>query len=247
MFDPNTIWSPPPSELRLTASEIHIWKASLLLPDAEYVRLKAFLCEDEIARSEKYLFPHLRDHFIAGRGMLRVLLGLYLDYPPEDLNFGYNDWGKPTLHAASGQDTIQFNLSHSNGVVLFAFQKMEPVGIDVQHLDDAINLLQTGAIVFSPDEMEVLKNLPPENLRTVFYQFWTRKEAYIKGLGKGFSAPLNQIDVRQAPEKPVLHNEHGLPETSDWFVHDFIPCPGYAAAVATKGKDWQFLFYNFEP
>ncbi len=246
MFDLQPTWSTPPSELRLTASEIHVWKASLLLPDAEYVRLKAFLCEDEIARSEKYLFPHLRDHFIAGRGMLRVLLGRYLDCPPEDLNFGFNDWGKPTLHAASGQDTVHFNLSHSNGVVLFAFQKKEPVGIDVQHLDDAINLLQAGALVFSPDEMEILNNLPPENLQTVFYQFWTRKEAYIKALGKGFSAPLTQIDVRQAPENPVLHYEHGLPETTNWFVHDFIPCPGYAAAVATKGRDGQFSFYNFE-
>lgn len=246
MFEPEPTWSTPPSELRLTASEIHVWKASLQLPAPMLERLKTLLPEDEIARSDKYLFPHLRDHFIAGRGMLRILLARYLNCPPEGLRFGYNAWGKPTLQDASGQEIVQFNLSHSNGVVLFAFQKKEPVGIDVQHLDDAINFLQTGALVFSPDEMEVLNNLPPENLRTVFYQFWTRKEAYIKALGKGFSAPLNQIDVRQAPEKPVLHNEHGLLETTDWFVRDFIPCPGYAAAVATKGTDWQFSFYNFE-
>jgi len=243
MIDIKPTWSSPPYGLLLQPSEVHIWKAPLLLPHAQYERLKTFLSENELARSEQYLFAHLRDHFIASRGILRDLLGRYLNCPPESIRFEYNAFGKPSV---AGQNSLHFNLSHSNGVALLAFQKKQPLGIDVQHLDDAINLLQTGALVFSPREMEVLQGLSPENLRTVFYQFWTRKEAYIKALGKGFSAPLNQIDVHQAPERPVLNNENGLPETTDWFVRDFIPCPGYAAALATKGKDWQFSFYNFE-
>ena len=101
-------------------------------------------------------------------------------------------------------------------------------------------------LVFSPDEMEVLQNLPTENLRTVFYQFWTRKEAYIKALGKGFSAPLNSNRRTPGARKTGVAQRTRLTRTSDWFVRDLYPCPGYAAAVATKGTDRQFLFYNFE-
>ena len=248
MPDLHPSWPAPSSGLLLPASEIHIWQALLDMPTDLLAHLKKSLSADEVARAERFQFQQHREHFIVARGILRDILSRYLHCTPDTIRFSYNSFGKPAIQVFPQEDTIAFNLSHSNGVALYVFQRGGDIGIDVERLDKPIDLLQAGALVFSPAEMLALRALSPALQRTVFFQYWTRKESFIKALGKGFSLPLHLIDVSQASLEPVLQADY--PEApfgrTDWYVWDFIPRSRYAAAVAAKGKDWQFSFYQYE-
>src|SRR5438105_4251124 len=72
----------------------------------------------------------LRDRFIAGRGLLRALLGRYLRLDSASLRFRYGPHGKPALEG----DAIRFNLSHSHGLSLFAFTRAAEIGIDLERI-----------------------------------------------------------------------------------------------------------------
>jgi len=90
---------------------------------------------------------------------------------------------------------------------------------------------------FSPAEAAALQQVPPEERRAAFYQCWVRKEAVIKGLGHGFSLPLNQFDVTVSPhEPPRLLDIRGNPSSaSAWNLSDVAVPIGYAAALAVQG------------
>ncbi len=72
-------------------------------------------------RAERFYFEKDRKRFFVGRGILRSILEKYLDIAPSRLQFFYGDNGKPAVADTGRQETIRFNLSHSNGRALFAF------------------------------------------------------------------------------------------------------------------------------
>jgi 4'-phosphopantetheinyl transferase len=77
--------------------------------------------------------------------------------------------------------------------------------------------------------------LPPAARPAAFFRIWTRKEAYVKGIGKGLSMPLTAVDVRESPI--AVRRAGGAPQPA-WVCRDLDVAPGYAAAVAAEGDDW---------
>src|SRR5438128_1553001 len=108
-------WCFPPQTLVLRNNEIHVWRAVLGLNPSSFQRLRQTLTTDEHERAERFHFQKDREHFIAARGLLRIILGRYLDIEPSQLRFRYNPYGKPVLSEESGGDGLRFNLSHSHG------------------------------------------------------------------------------------------------------------------------------------
>src|SRR5436190_3484493 len=112
-----TDWQPAGSDLRLGPAEVHVWRAGLVVDEAELERLAAFLSPDEHERARRFRLPELRRRFVATRGILRELLGHYLQSPPAHFRFQQNEHGKPFLAAAHSAD-LRFNVSHSRELAL---------------------------------------------------------------------------------------------------------------------------------
>jgi 4'-phosphopantetheinyl transferase len=70
--------------------------------------------------------------------------------------------------------------------------------------------------------------------RLAFYNGWTRKEAYLKGIGTGLQTKLNQIEVSLIPgEPPKLIQQTDEPEEAhSWSLADIMIDKSYVAAVA---------------
>jgi 4'-phosphopantetheinyl transferase len=216
------------------------WLFDVDLPAAEIAALYPLLDREERARSMRYRFPVDRDRFIARRGRLRRLLGNYLGEAAQSIVFRHNDFGKPLI---LGDDGLQFSLSHSHGVVLCAIAWDCAVGCDLEWQDEDLASPETADRLFSLRERAALHRLAPGQWREGFYNCWTRKEAFVKALGRGLSHPLDSFDVSVAPGEPAaLLSAHGR-----WSLHGFSPRPGFQAAVVVEGRDQPIRFRGVIP
>jgi len=231
-------WLTPPAKLDLGESEVHVWRASLEAGPEHYQRLEHVLSTEERAQAARFHFQRDRNHYIAGRGLLRRILAGYLGLDPAQLKFSVNAFGKPALSAWPGQPSLQFNLSHSHGLALFGVARHLQNGIDIEFIRPDFATEDIAKRFFSPREVATLLQLPAEARTEAFFNCWTRKEAFIKARGEGLSIPLNSFDVALAPgDAPaLLHSAHDPEAPSRWSIQALHPGPGYAGALAVEGK-----------
>jgi 4'-phosphopantetheinyl transferase len=246
MIYPFPAWCLPAETPVLGNDEVHVWRAALEQPASRVRRLFHTLSAGEQTRADRFFFKRDRDHFIVARGVLRILLGRYLDRDPGRLRFCYSSHGKPALARECGRDGLRFNLSHSHGLALFAIAWGRILGIDLERIRPDMANDQIAEQFFSPREIAMLRALPKNMETEAFFTCWTRKEAYIKARGEGLSLPLDEFDVSLAPGKPAeLLGTRGHPnEVSRWSLQELVPGPGYVAALAVEGpvgqlKCWQ--------
>jgi 4'-phosphopantetheinyl transferase len=144
------------------------------------------------------------------------------------------------LFSESDLDTIQFNLSHSHGTALYAVSRGREVGVDLEFIRCDLEAEQIAERFFSHSENETLRALPLSLRTYAFFLCWTRKEAYIKARGEGLSLPLDQFDVSLIPGEPaaLLSTRSYSDEALSWSLRNLSPASGYAAALATKARDW---------
>lgn len=234
-------WGLPPPRPALPGDEVHVWGARLDAPPAVVRRLLLTLAPDERGRAGRFHFKRDGDRFVVARGLLRAVLGGYLNVGPEALRFEYGARGKPSLAAEHDADGLRFNLSHSGGVALFAVARGREVGVDVERVSPRVECENIAGRFFSPREVAGLLALPPPRREAAFFDCWTRKEAYIKARGEGLSLPLDAFDVSLAPGEPaaLLANRLDPAEVSRWSLRGLAPWPGFAAAVAAEGRGWR--------
>ena len=234
-------WPPGPVDLTLSVGEAHVWCAWLDLSSSWRNSLRQLLSRDELERAERFRFERDRGRFVVRRGLLRSLLGRYLGVEPTDIDFVYNNYGKPALGSSFERHALHFNISHSNELAMFAFTWGMDVGVDVEYEQRDIEYEQLAERYFSPYERTMIQSLPPESKREAFYLCWTRKEAYIKAHGEGLSLPLDQFDVSVTPGEPacLLATRGGLEEAGSWTLRHLAPAKDYLGALAVRGHGWR--------
>lgn len=219
------------------ADEIQVWSAELPKIDGAATGDWATLNPEEQARADRFRFPGDRDFFVQCRSWLRQVLATYLEQPPDRIRLAYGESGKPRL-AEPGPLDLRFNLSHSGTRAVLAVTRGREVGIDIEALrpiEDAI-----AERFFAPGEVAVLRSLPVTEREAAFFRCWTRKEAFIKALGDGFSRALDSFEVAFRPgAEPAILSVDGDPaEGARWKVADLAPGLGFAGALASPTRDW---------
>ena len=217
----------------LLPGHVHLWRYSLDRSPAELDHWTAELSEDERNRAARFVFPELRQRFTAGRGLLRTILSGYLDIPPAEIQFSYNGYGKPDLCGLAAGIGLNFNLSHSAGLAVLGVCLGRRIGVDVEAIRDNVKCEELAERFFSRREVADLFSLPSAERREAFFRCWTRKEAYIKAVGRGLSLPLESFDVSLQPSQPaqLLAVRDDPAETDPWEVASLTPAVGYAAAL----------------
>jgi len=233
-------WFEPPEALSLATGEVHVWRLALDQPESVLARFRETLEAHELERAGRFYFDKHRNHFIVGRGGLRHVLARYVDVKPEEFRFSYGPYGKPELVG----ERLRFNVSHSHGVALFAVAADRELGVDVEHIRADFATQDIARRFFSRREVAAFDALGKEEQVTAFFRCWTRKEAYIKAIGRGMSERLDAFDVTLAPgEAAVLLRAEGQ-DVSRWSMFDIEVGAGYAGALLveapiSKIKLWQ--------
>ncbi|MFQ5654391.1 MAG: 4'-phosphopantetheinyl transferase family protein [Planctomycetota bacterium] len=226
-------WREPPAALSLAIGDLHVWRASLDLPDRSTARLASHLTPGEREGAERAISPTLRTRRVASRGILRALLGRYLERDPGDVELAIGEHGRPRLAAGPAEGPISFNLSHSGGLALYAFARERTVGIDIENVRPTVDHQGVAARSFSAAERAVLSALPEDERLAAFFRCWTRKEAYLKAKGGGISLRLDGFDVSLAPGEPPALLASRLEQEGPcrWRLIDIDAGPGCVAAV----------------
>lgn len=235
-------WRRPPINLALARDEVHVWRAPLDLPVPP--GFDRILSEAELQRARRFRFERDYWHFIVAHGLLRVILSRYVNIEPSRLCFCSNLYGKPALVASSGQAALRFNLSHSDGLALYAIARDREVGIDLERIQTDFAFEQIGEQFLSPREAAELDALPACLRREALYTWWTRKEAFVKARGQGLSLPLDQFSVSLAPSQPARLYTHEPCQALHWSLQDIMPGFGYVATLAVEGPSWHLQCWD---
>ena len=206
------------ASLELMTEEVQVWVASLDVSDDRYNALARLLPSEEKERAAS-LTPVAARRFVVGRGILRTLLSGFTGTAAEKLRFTYGNSGKPVL---VGHDGVQFNISHSADLGLFAFAPDRPVGVDVENERPVRRLLDVAQRFMSEDELRSLVDTAPEERNAAFLRSWVVREARLKAEGKGVWSGSDNLN-------PHTNLTHRL----------FTPRPYFIAAVAAPDSDWR--------
>lgn len=234
----SSLFALPPSDLALSSDEIHIWLADLDQSESQLHKLIQTLSVEERMRAEKYLFERDRKKYLLRRGILRTLLGSYLNVEPGRLQFQYGKYGKPVLADTFGKEMLHFNLSHSDELALFAFARHREIGVDIEHIGEISEMELIAERFFSRRENDSIRSLPEEQKKESFIKGWTCKEAFIKAVGDGLSRALDKFEVSMVPGEPakLLSVEDDSREASRWSLQYLQPAPDYVGAFAVKSR-----------
>jgi 4'-phosphopantetheinyl transferase len=219
-------------EWKQLGDEIHVWHAALDRAETILGKLESTLSLEEKARADRFHFVNDRNRFVVARGLLRELLGNYLQQAPASLQFSYGKYGKPSLAGGNASSGFCFNVSHSAGLVVYAIARERNLGIDVEHVRPEFAGEDIAKRYFSARELTDLRTLPTEARVEGFFHCWTRKEAYLKATGMGLQIPLDSFAVSLLPGKPAEFLGGVEPR---WHLDTYHPAEGYVAAVVYDG------------
>lgn len=203
-------WDHGPARPRLAAATVDVWRADLDATETP----AAVLDERERERAARFVQPEAGERWAAARAILRALLGAYLGADPAVLRFEEGTHGKPRL---ADEPRLRFNLSHSDGVALYALALDRDVGVDVELPRRAVDHVAIARRILGEAETQRLAALDPPAREREFLRAWVRWEAALKCRGTGIGG------AEQPPDGPA-----------PWIRELQLGGPG-AAALAVAG------------
>lgn len=180
----------------LNENQVHIWylRPNDFQPDASIERYHHLLTEQESQQHQLFHFEKDRHQYLLTRYLVRSVLSAY--FPailPSQWRFSANNYGRPHIAAPAIPKLFNFNLSHTQNVIVCAVATNGIVGVDVEMLRDERQLMSLSERFYAPGEIYIINALPASERASAFYRLWTLKEAFIKAEGKGLSIELNKF------------------------------------------------------
>lgn len=229
-------------------ADVQVWALRLEDFAGELNNLSRLLSGEEKKKAESFHFVRDRERFIVCRGLLRALVAEYIDAEADKLSFFYGPHGKPKLMGPDNSELLYFNMAHSHNLASIIISRDRKVGIDVEYVRYIDEMEQIVEGFFNNREKAIFADTPDAGRQELFFRIWTRKEAYLKGVGEGLSRSLAAFSVLPSPGEqngPVRIVENQW-KTIDWIVTDLDIAPGFAAAcaVAEEGQFTQQAPYE---
>jgi 4'-phosphopantetheinyl transferase len=172
-----------------------------------------------------------RQQFALTRALQRHVLSAYAaDVSPVEWRFQSTPEGRPSLAPPFDRSGLQFNIAHTEGLVVMAVCRHARVGVDVEKLGRAP--LAVTERYFSAAEAAQLRALPAEAQPRRFVQLWTLKEAYLKAVGAGLAGGLGRTSFHFDDAERFRFEREDDPEAERWQFRQFDASADHLLALA---------------
>lgn len=202
---------------------------TIYLPNFIHLKseLVTFLNSTELDRAERFHKEIDKNRFIICRSILKIVLAAQNQLDAKNIHLDYQSNKKPYL---ASHPSLHFNISHSEDFAVIAISQKK-IGIDIEYLSENFNFNELLSDVFKDNEILAIQKATDK--KHAFYTSWTRKEAFVKALGKGIDDDFKYI--------PCLDGEHNLDSnllqtTENWQIYSFDVADQYLAAVAFENS-----------
>ena len=218
---------------QLPKGEIHLWTASLVSSSETIKRLRSVLSPQEKKRASYFKFESKQHAYIITQAVLRVLISAYLDIEPAEVILVASKKGKPFL---INEPSLHFNISNSHEICVYAFSRDAEVGIDIEkirELPDIDQLIEKN--LTSREKAYFLKN--PDHKLSLFFQFWTIKESYLKAIGEGMRLTPENLEFFLDDGNIRLRSVTYGFEATDWQFKRFTREGDYTGTLTYQRRD----------
>jgi 4'-phosphopantetheinyl transferase len=157
-----------------------------MLSDGALAAYGAWLGEAERERAERFVRPLRRRQFIVGRALLRLALARLLGVAPQSIVLRERPGNAPLL-ALPDRPAAGFSISHSGRWVACAASLQSAIGLDIECIAPARDVLALADHAFGAPAAAELRVLEGEARVEAFYRMWCLYEAGIK-LGRPSAA-----------------------------------------------------------
>lgn len=224
--------------LTLDPSRVDLW----LLPsddarlDDRLEHLETLLLPDERVRVERIVVPRARREQVLTRIFLRQVLSRYAPVAPQAWRFDENAHGRPHIAGPALERRIDFNLSHTAGLIVCLVGLERVLGVDVEDAERGRRNVEIAERFFSPSEAAELRSLPEQAQGRRFLHYWTLKEAYIKARGMGLALPLSQFSFHldALPAVRISFDPRLDDDPAAWWFELSEPTPRHQLALALR-------------
>ena len=239
----NSRWQKPDSDAFQINNTVHIWIINYEKCLEMYNYHKKFLNQDEQIQTERFHFGIDANRYSLTRALLKLILAKILNKAPLEILFNKNEFGKPYL---KDRHKLFFNVSHSGNLGLIAITDLNEIGVDVEQFRTQMTTTDIAQRFFSKKEVEIFNTLSGKDRQIGFFNCWSRKEAFIKAVGKGLSLPLNSFDVTLMPgeKSKLLEIRYENLDAGTWTLSELPVDDNYAAAFAISERHYSTKLWN---
>ena len=219
-----------------TEDEVHVW---YICPEPDVAvphrgRYEEVLSNEERERYHRLLFDADRVRYLVAHVLLRTTLSRYADVPARAWTFSQNEYGRPEIDGPVSAPRCRFSLTHTRGLTAIAVTASAAIGIDAERIathDDSCEIAQR---FFAPPEAVALNALWPDERHRAFYDYWTLKEAFLKAIGVGMSAPLQSFAFTLSDPPTVRFSYPASGDAAAWQFARLPLSDEHSCAIAMR-------------
>ena len=163
----------------------------------QYLKYLRILPVEQRTQIQNYSFDVDKKLSLFSHLLVRYFACKSLNLRNSELAFAKNSYGKPYL---LGDYNFHYNISHTRNAITVGFSQAK-IGVDIEKCQPID--LEIAERFFCKNELAYILS-KSEGRESLFYEVWTKKEAYIKWVGKGLSMSLDTFDVTDAKIKNSL-------------------------------------------
>jgi len=209
------------TRIPITGNQLHIWSARYSDLDRYYPVLSGLISAQEVTRAAGFKKPRDAQNYLLRYGMVRTVLGEYIEKEPQEVRFVYEESGKPNLDPEGEIHDIHFSLSRTDEMICLGISKKNRIGLDIVNGDPRYPFLATAEYLFTPGERQWISQAPYHEQHG-FFRIWSLKEALLKAMG-GCVGMMQETDVSGIMKNHSLSGFYPVPvgkKERVFFIHE---------------------------
>ncbi len=236
--------------------QAHVWYCNpqAIFDADQLAEYRVLLSGAERKQQNNFHYKKDQRSYLVAHALVRKVLSMYVDKPPQDWLFSSGTHGKPRISESPEAADLRFNLTHTSDLCACVITRGLRCGIDAEHTVRQNKLLPIAKRMFAEAELTSLQHLSEAEFRQNFFYYWTLREAYVKargtGLGgssKAFHFTIGEADAENRRNADIVYTSAKRAVAAEWQFEIYQPEAMQVMAVALKSEGerremvWRFM------